>query len=308
MRSLVLPDGREVVVTVGRVANRTELSAWNVTDGSLAHGPWSVLKTARPEAMDCVLLPDGRAAAVIGYSGGVVEVWDIVTGQRIGEPWRPDPNRVYAVACATLPDGRAVAVVGEAAHRARMWDISTGTRVGPDLGAHTWSVTGVACGRLTDGRPVAVTVGVGSEPVVCLWDLAGGALLASRSYRASSVGIITRPGERPVAFIGIDRTTGMPIPWDLEDAGHPLPASPRELRRPPAATQTASGHRIAATVDSSGVKIWSLTDQTLLDTITTPAPANAVAATADGRIIVAFDTGLVAVDVRGAYAVDVRRA
>ncbi|MFE7476647.1 WD40 repeat domain-containing protein, partial [Streptomyces sp. NPDC057575] len=113
---------------------------------------------------------DGRAIAVTGGQDGEVRVWDLATGEQVGEPLVGHTATVEAVATAVV-DGRVVAVTGSGDGEVRVWDLATGEQVSGPLKGHTATVEAVAT-AVVDGRAVAVTGSFGGEALV--WDLATG--------------------------------------------------------------------------------------------------------------------------------------
>ncbi|MGW1102430.1 WD40 repeat domain-containing protein, partial [Streptomyces sp. NPDC002540] len=97
--------------------------------------------------------------AVTGSSDGKVRVWDLPTGQQIGEPLTGHAGGVRAVA-TTVVDGRPVAVTGSDDNTARVWDLATGRLVERELVFPT-GVNAVTVSP--DGRLV---VGFGHEVAV----------------------------------------------------------------------------------------------------------------------------------------------
>ncbi|MFF3071248.1 hypothetical protein ACFVU9_23700, partial [Kitasatospora sp. NPDC057936] len=153
---------------------------------------------------------DGRPVALEICEGDEVHVWDLITGDQIGDPLIDHDGVVYAVA-TTVVDGRSVAVTG--GNAVQVWDLATGEQVGEPLRGHDGVVRAVATGAV-EGRPVAVTVG--DDETVRVWDLATGeqtsALLHGHDGVVRAVATAVVEG-RPVAVTGgADETVRV---WDL---------------------------------------------------------------------------------------------
>jgi WD40 repeat protein len=201
----VLPDGHSLVVTgSGSNLGRSEETDGTARVWDLATGTQHATlggHTGGVTAAACTVL-NGRPIAVTGDSGpyhgnGTLRLWDLVTGQAIGEPITGLQGQVNAVACTVLPDGRAVAVSGDSGiyaqdvnGTARVWDLTTGEQIAT-LEGHVGAVHAVAC-TILNNRPVAVTGDVGphisipdksgrfinsSTGTVRVWDLATGKLI-----------------------------------------------------------------------------------------------------------------------------------
>ncbi len=103
---------------------------------------------------------DGRPVAVTGSDDATVRVWDLSTGQPVGQPLTGHTDPVRAVACTGL-DGRPVAITGSEDATVRVWDLSTGQPVGQPLTGHTNSVCGGGlhrAGRATRSRSPPATM------------------------------------------------------------------------------------------------------------------------------------------------------
>ncbi|MYV38991.1 hypothetical protein GT030_08920, partial [Streptomyces sp. SID1328] len=54
-----------------------------------------------------------------------IRLWDLTTGQPIGQPLTGHTDVVLSVAC-TLLDGTPIAVTGSSDRTVRLWDLTTG--------------------------------------------------------------------------------------------------------------------------------------------------------------------------------------
>ncbi|MFC7482993.1 WD40 repeat domain-containing protein [Luedemannella flava] len=68
--------------------------------------------TRQVVAVATTWLPDGRVVAITGSYDTTVRIWDLTTGNSIGDPLTGHTCPVVAVATTWLPDGRLVAVTG----------------------------------------------------------------------------------------------------------------------------------------------------------------------------------------------------
>ena len=92
---------------------------------------------------------------VSGSRDSTVRVWDLGTGDPVGDPLTGHTDGVLAVAVGEL-DGRPVVVSGGRDSTVRVWDLGTGDPVGDPFTGHTGWVWAVAVGEL-DGRPIVVS-------------------------------------------------------------------------------------------------------------------------------------------------------
>ncbi|MGW1106642.1 WD40 repeat domain-containing protein [Streptomyces sp. NPDC002540] len=104
----------------------------------------------------------GRPVAVTGSDDGTVRVWDLDTGQLVGEPLTGRDGPVHELATAVV-DGWPLAIT----NNGRVWDLGTGEQV---LGSHTHRVGKVAA-IVIDSWPLAI---VGGCETVSVWDMVTG--------------------------------------------------------------------------------------------------------------------------------------
>ncbi len=201
---------------------------------------------------------DGRPIAVTGSDDYTVRVWDLATGQPVGEPLTGHTDRVNAVAVGQL-DGRPIAVTGSDDYTVRVWDLTTGQPVGEPLTGHTDRVNAVAVGQL-DGRPIAVT---GSDDdTVRVWDLATrqphGKPLVGHTGWVNAVAVGQLHG-RPIAVTG-SRDSTVRV-WDLttgQPHGEPLTGHTGSVSA--VAVGQLHGHPIVVTGSHNNtVRVWDLT-------------------------------------------------
>ncbi|MHB9856611.1 caspase family protein [Streptomyces krungchingensis] len=202
-------------------------------------------------AVACTVL-DGKPVAVTCGSDHTVRVWDLATGQQIGdltghESW------VNAVACTVL-DGKPVAVTGGIEGTVRVWDLATGQQTANLTGHEIW-VYAVAC-TVLDSKPVAVTCGYDD---VRVWDLGTGEQIGNplTGHEGTAHGVAcTVLDDRPVAVTIGDGDVRV---WDLATGQQTADLTgPLDLVRSVACT-VLNGRPVAVTgcIDST-VRVWDL--------------------------------------------------
>ncbi|MFF4668266.1 hypothetical protein [Streptomyces sp. NPDC001279] len=95
---------------------------------------------------------DGRPVAVSSGQDRRVRVWDLTSGEPVGEPLTGHTDGVYGVATGVV-EGRPVAVTGSGDGTVRVWDLATGRPSGPELAfpAEVFAVAFASDGRLVVG-------------------------------------------------------------------------------------------------------------------------------------------------------------
>ncbi|MFE7476646.1 WD40 repeat domain-containing protein, partial [Streptomyces sp. NPDC057575] len=183
-----------------------------------------------------------------------VRVWDLATGEQVGEPLTGHTDRVSAVATAIV-DGRAVAVTSGEDNTARVWDLLTGRQVGQPMTGENRETFRAMATVVIDGRPHAVTGD--THGTVRVWDLVtrrqvGQPMSGHNGIEVAAVAALEVDGHTVIVSVGGFEVFGRQVVvggvrvWD------------------PAATQPADG-RLAG----HGADVWA-----------------AATATADGRPVV----------------------
>jgi WD40 repeat protein len=202
---------------------------------------------------------DGRPI-VVSSSPQILWVWDLRSGQRIGEPLRIPIGEVNTVAVGKL-NGRPIAVSGSA-KMLWVWDLRTFQLVGDPLTGQS-EVYAVAIGDL-DSRPIAVSGG--GDGTVQVWDLRYGQPIGEPfkghvrmvdGQHVSAVAVGELDGH-PIAISGgHDQTVRV---WDLgsgQPLGEPLRGHSEGI------TAVAVGELDGRPIAASGsydttVRIWDL--------------------------------------------------
>ncbi|KAF5332898.1 hypothetical protein D9758_017892 [Tetrapyrgos nigripes] len=182
-------------------------------------------------------LANGRHV-VSGSADYTIRIWDIQTGQQVGESLEGHRDRVNSVAFS--PDGRHV-VSGSDDNTVRIWDIQTGQQFGEPLEGHTervriWDIqTGQQVGEPLEGHINEVTsvafspdgrhvVSGSNDNTVRIWDMqtckqVGKPLRGHTSWARS---VAFSPDGRHVVSVFNDVTIKI---WDMQtcqQVGEPL--------------------------------------------------------------------------------------
>ncbi|WP_449062977.1 protein kinase domain-containing protein [Planomonospora algeriensis] len=163
---------------------------------------------------------DGRRVVVSGSGDQTVRIWDLATGEQIGQPITDPAGPIFAIAVTKL-EGRPVVVTGGFGAAMRVWDLTTGKQLGRPL-----EVAEVSSLAVTDlnGRPVVLSGS--ADEAVRVWDLTTGERLG-RPFEGhesviSTLAVAELDG-RPIAVSGsFDKTARI---WDLttgKQIGRPI--------------------------------------------------------------------------------------
>ncbi|MFE3317465.1 PQQ-binding-like beta-propeller repeat protein [Nocardia sp. NPDC059195] len=272
--AVALPDGRSLIAARGDGSTKVQL--WDAATGHLADGP-IIGHTIRADTVEVVPSADGRALLAAGVAAGelfppTVELWDLTTGYRLGEPFNFHLHLVTAVAAAQLSDGRTLLATVEGQGPLMLWDPATGDLAGEPLVGHTRRVNAVAAVPLPDGRTLLAT---GSDDcTVRVWDpatgRASGEPLTGHTRRVNAVAAVPLPDGRTLLATGSDDctvrvwdpTTGQPV-------GESLAGRIGEVTAV-AAVQIPDGRTILAAGSTDGmVRLWNLCTSGLSQTVST---------------------------------------
>ncbi|WP_033314544.1 hypothetical protein RFN58_22305 [Streptomyces iakyrus] len=276
----------------GEPLPRTELAEhWNPRWAQWPLGNGEIL-TRLPASVNAVAtaaLSDGRLAVVVSGHDGTVSVWDLDTGNPIGEPVMTGLSYAGPAAAAVLPDGRAMVVAGVSGGL-RMWDPAGGGPSGEPVGG---TVRALVTTVLPDRRVVAITGDVLGR--ANFWDITAGRFEArpfrsmdahDRSVSALCVAELPdgRAGLLTTGGIGGDNTIRV---WDLV-TGEPAAAPLRHSS--PVTAMTAARLPTGTTVVVAGAggrdrRVWDLTTGDCTRTAVW-AQALTTATLPDGRSVV----------------------
>ncbi|KAG2066622.1 hypothetical protein BDR04DRAFT_1160067 [Suillus decipiens] len=159
----------------------------------------------RAGVMSVAISPD-RKRVVCGSNDGVIQVWDMETGEALGTPLRGHSGAVRCIAISS--DGKRI-VSGSNDHTIRMWDLETGKSLGSPLRGHTTYVLSIAISP--DGQRIVSS----GEKTILVWDVqTGGLLVAPLEGHTSPVrSVAISPNGRDIVSGSDDTTIRV---WDLE--------------------------------------------------------------------------------------------
>jgi hypothetical protein len=134
------------------------------------HTPHTLGRHTGPVTAVAVGELDGRPIVVSGSHDRALRVWDLGTGDPVGDPFTGHTDQITAMTVGEV-DGRPVVVSGSRDRTVRVWDLGTGNPVSDPFTGHTDGVSAVDVGAL-QGRPIVVSGS--SDSTVRVWDLGTG--------------------------------------------------------------------------------------------------------------------------------------
>jgi roadblock/LC7 domain-containing protein len=154
-----------------------------------------------------VFSPDGKMLAS-GSRDGTIILWDVESGQPIGEPLRKHTGVVYSVVFS--PDGKMLASSSEDGTLI-LWDVESVQPVGEPLLERSFAIYSVAFSP--DGKRIAS----GTSESIILWDVESGQPIGEPLYSANVFSVVFSPDGKTIA----SRSDDGIILWDVE-SGQPI--------------------------------------------------------------------------------------
>ncbi|MEU6581548.1 hypothetical protein [Nocardia sp. NPDC046763] len=199
-------DGRPIAVSAGadstlRVTDLISCTPLGNTIADSAFSVWSVAVTTL----------HGRLVAISG-SDMSLRIWDLRTGERVGEQIDGNRGEVLGVAVAQL-DSRPVAVSAGGDSIVRVWDLADGTLLSPQTPGYTFGMWTVSATTVNRDQ---VVVSGGIDSTLRMWDLDTGTQIGPAMHgHSGGVWVLrtTQLAGAPVAVsAGGDSTVRV---WDL---------------------------------------------------------------------------------------------
>jgi WD40 repeat protein len=161
-------DGEPVIAIA---SNAEYVWLWRPTAAQSASPP---RRGGHDAAITSVVISEhaGRGVGVTAGKDGTVRLWDLATGERIGEPLGGHDGAVTSAVGAVL-DGHPAIVTGGADGTLRRWDIGTGTPPAPVVVASPGTQVQALAVTSIEGRSAAV-VALQMDNLVRTFDLATG--------------------------------------------------------------------------------------------------------------------------------------
>jgi WD40 repeat protein/serine/threonine protein kinase len=206
--------------------------------------------------------PDGRRA-VTASSDDTARVWDVASGEPVGEPMQHAEDVVSA---AFSPDGKLVATASDD-HTARVWDAQTGKHVTPPL-KHGGMVF---CARFSpDGKRVLTA---SADKTACIWNAATGKQeLQFKHGEAVRDANWNHDGSR-IVTASADRSARI---WDAV-TGQPVGAALQHDKDVIGAVFNGHGDKVATASADYTARVWNAaTGKALGDPLSHKGPVNFV--------------------------------
>ncbi|MBG0814914.1 WD40 repeat domain-containing protein [Planomonospora sp. ID82291] len=284
----ITPGAGGYTISVGR---SVEASAVSTRPSFFRRSFWWILATALSGVLAAVIWPssdllghhddpvaavavgklEGRPVAVStgnGYYDSTLRMWDLTTGDPIGEPIAAHPEGVTSLVLGEV-DGQPVAVTGGYDNAVRIWDLTTRRLVGDPIRiGNTERVDAVAVGEVS-GRAVVIAAGDWGDAThklpVRVWDLAThepfGEPLVGHTGLVWSVALGEMNGRVIVVTGSNDGTTRV---WDLttrKQIGDPMISS---TGVGDVALGWVDGRQVVISSDEKDIRVWDLAAHQLI--------------------------------------------
>jgi len=193
-----------------------------------------------------VISPDGKILAS-GGKDGTIRLWDIATGQSLGEPLRGHKDEVNSISFS--PDGKILAS-GSKDETIRLWDTTTGQSLGEPLenGDLVYSVTFSSDGKL---------LASGGYNSIQLWDVASRQSIGTplRGHELWVWSVAFSPDGKLLASGSVDKTIRL---WDVatrQQIGEPLKGHKHNIN---SITFSPDGKTLASGSTDYTIRLWDV--------------------------------------------------
>ncbi|TEB18327.1 hypothetical protein FA13DRAFT_1803821 [Coprinellus micaceus] len=200
-----------------------------------------------PSRVECLAIsPNGNTAAA-GSEDGIIQLWDVQSGQPVGKPMGGHMNMVTSVCFS--PDGSKIAS-GSEDMSVRLWDMESGQAVGEPMEGHTDRVTSVCFSP--DGSKIAS----GSyDHSVRLWDMESGQAVGEpmEGHTSGITSVCFSPDGSKIASGSYDHSVRL---WDMESGqavGEPMEGHTSGVT---SVCFSPDGSKIASGSYDHSVRLW----------------------------------------------------
>jgi WD domain, G-beta repeat len=240
-----------------RISRLLSVAAWRINPSSDARYAMltagalpgiTILTGHTDQVLSVAFSPDGKTLAS-GSADHAVRLWDVATGDPIGDPLTGHTGRVWSVAFS--PDGKTLASGSDDA-TVRLWDVATGRPIGSPLIDDIGGVLSVAFSR--DGKTLASG---GDDRTVRLWDVATGRPIGDplTGHTGPVYSVAFSRDGKTLASSSLDATVRL---WDVA-TGRPI-GSPLtgHTGRVWSVAFSPDGKTLASSSDDDTVRLWNV--------------------------------------------------
>ncbi|HET6597944.1 MAG TPA: adenylate/guanylate cyclase domain-containing protein, partial [Anaerolineales bacterium] len=234
---------RDLPVTRGALFNNNEANPQLIR----------YLSGHRDAVTEVAFSPDGKILASAGADNAII-LWDMQTGQRVGEPLQGHTDDIYTVAFS--PNGKTLASAG-ADNLVILWDLETHTQMGEPLTGHVVSLWPPGVNSVAFSPDGKILASGGNDKTIILWNVQTHRQLGEplEGHSDAVVSVAFSPDGKTLASGSGDPTV---ILWDVktqQQIGEPLQG---HNGRVSSVAFSPDGRTLASGSDDNTIILWDM--------------------------------------------------